>query len=195
MLRGQFDRPRHGVMHYNVSIAAARLSESQCEKYSLVGVQRDRCNALDCQPECYDAACYGELASSDDGQSIPLSVKLSSKNAPFLLEDKSDTLRTFLRYADRQFSRRVLPRAYRKQRIREGRGSRRFGRAVSASLPVGILTAIAALLCYLFYLRDAELLPVSDIGAIAASVALGALSCILCALLRIHRRSRMLWRF
>ncbi len=192
-----YDKPRHGSLIYNISIAAAQLSPSRCSKLSANGLSLDATNALDCVDESPDIAKYAELASGDDMQAVIMELDILG-DEPVLVVDDSAKLTRFIAYAEKQFKWGRIPGKYRKQKKRARRALKNgapFARTFVDSLPVGVLLSIALLLSYLLYFKEQSFYPLDTVATALIALGAGLALTAVITVLRRHGKSYKLWRY
>lgn len=184
---------KRGICSYNITLSAAQVSDAQKENFRAAGLDWSRSNALDCQPEINSVSLYGELAGSDDGCSVRMSSDLFHRSRR--ARDDSAQLERYIRLADRQFCRGVLPFGYAAQRLlHSSLPSSALGIFIS-SLPLCAVLSLVVLVGYLISTEPLGLPKLTPFQAFGGAALLCLLATTLLSLLRRLCHAARLWRY
>ena len=195
MLMPATELSRHGLYTFNVSLAAAHLSKKHIRQLCEQGVDLDRANALDCQPEIFSACRYGELASADDGEYVRIDADLFGLFDTKSLRNDTHKLNRYIKLANRQFRWGRIPNSYAVSRLRKNTLPSPAPRLFLASLP---LSAVLSLLAVIVWLGLTNYFSLPELSLVQALCCAAGTCLILNSAITIVRRlfiAGSLWRY
>jgi|GEM_PF-6820429 len=193
MILPAYDAPKHGVYSYYISLSAAKHDLSEIDRIKSSGIDVNRINALDCQPELSSVSQYGELAASDDG--IVITMESAAFKSHPAVKDESSRLPEMLALADFQFKNGKLPANYAFRRLLHFAHPSYFMWLLVTSFPLCAVISLLLLVCYLLLTEPLTLPMLTPLQAFGGTALICALTSLISAIIRRIYYAGHLWRF